>query len=468
MIAVAIVGAITTLVFYDRLFRERAAPYFESDEEHFLHGSIGAETNEGVPYWIWLVLPRIFPDLLPAPGGYASLGMSWKPGYDLPIGLTRVTIGYPRVAMNCAFCHTGSVRNAPGDMPTIVPGAPAHQTAAQAYARFLMAAAADERFNAGNILGEIARNYRLPAIDRLLYRFVIIPGTRQRLLRLEEQSAWMDERPDWGPGRADVLSPIKFHRLGREHDQAIGSADMMALWNTADGQARGFFWDGLNRSLQDAVVTSALSAGSSRPWLDEDIDKRDDTDPRETSSLRRIERYIAALKPPAYPFPVDQALAARGQAVYMTECAQCHAGTGTRSADTDPSRHSVWTQPAAIAYATFSARHAWQSPEFRIADSYVAVPLDGLWLRAPYLHNGSVPSLRHLLEPPSARPARFWRGYDVYDPVNVGFVSDGAEAQRAGFLYDTTLPGNSNAGHAFGTELPADAKSALLEYLKTR
>ena len=58
------------LFVYNQFFREEPAPFFESDEEHFLYGSVGTEADQGVPYWIWLVLPRVFPDLLPAPGGY--------------------------------------------------------------------------------------------------------------------------------------------------------------------------------------------------------------------------------------------------------------------------------------------------------------------------------------------------------------------------------------------------------------
>ena len=98
-------------------------------------------------------------------------------------------------------------------------------------------------------------------------------------------------------------------------------------------------------------------------------------------------------------------------------------------------------------------------------------PLDGIWLRAPYLHNGSVPSLRDLLEPAARRPAVFWRGNDVFDPVKVGFVSNLPEAGgKPFFRFDTTQPGNGNGGHegrAYGTELPADDKAALVEFLKT-
>jgi hypothetical protein len=127
----------------------------------------------------------------------------------------------------------------------------------------------------------------------------------------------------------------------------------------------------------------------------------------------------------------------------------------------------VWTVAASEAYDAFSFGRAWRASGFATKGGYVAVPLDGIWVRAPYLHNGSVPTLADLLEAAPSRPARFWRGYDVYDPVRGGFVSAGPEAVRTGTLYDTSLPGNANTGHTYGTELPAESKRALLEYLKT-
>ena len=69
---IVVLGTASAILVYERFFREEPPPYFASDEDHFLFGSIGTESAEGVPYWIWLVLPRVFPDLLPAPGGYAS------------------------------------------------------------------------------------------------------------------------------------------------------------------------------------------------------------------------------------------------------------------------------------------------------------------------------------------------------------------------------------------------------------
>jgi mono/diheme cytochrome c family protein len=470
---VTILGVVGSLVAYDRLWREHAAPYFESDEEHFLYGSVGAESRDGIPYWIWLVLPRVFPDLLPGPGGYTTLGLLTRSARDLPIGLSQVTIGYPRVAMNCAFCHTGSVRAQPRDLPTIVPGAPAHQVAAQRYVRFLVDAASDPRFTAGNLLGEIARNYRLSTIDRLLYRFVVIPGTRRQLLRMKDQHAWMGSRPEWGHGRMDVFNPLRFQRLERPADDAVGTADTMALWGAGARESQGLFWNGLQRSLRDAVALSALAAGASRPWLDADIAKWDRADGPGMSSLQRVYRYIADLKAPPYPFAIDRGLAAAGQSIYASACAQCHAAGTTPAtspagdAGTDRSRLRAWTSDASVAYEGFASRRAWKGAGMVSSEGYVPVALDGVWIRAPYLHNGSVPSLADLLEASDRRPTQFWRGYDVYDPVRVGFVSEGQEARRVGTRHDASQPGNSNVGHDYGTALPLESKRALLEYLKT-
>ena len=130
-------------------------------------------------------------------------------------------------------------------------------------------------------------------------------------------------------------------------------------------------------------------------------------------------------------------------------------------------RVRAWPEAAADALNAFGNGRDWAFSTFRTTDGYVAVPLDGLWLRAPYLHNGSVPSLADLLEPAERRPRGFWRGYDVIDPVKVGFISEGAAAEREGSWYDTTHPGNSNAGHDYGTALTPELKRALLEFLKT-
>ena len=135
---------------------------------------------------------------------------------------------------------------------------------------------------------------------------------------------------------------------------------------------------------------------------------------------------------------------------------------------TDRHRLDSYTYALAANQNTLYAGFPWRFSHFRKTNGYANMPLDGLWLRAPYLHNGSVPSLRDLLEPPAKRPKSFYRGYDVFDTDRVGFQSQVAEENgRKYFLYDTTLAGNANSGHAYGLELSDQDKSALVEYLKT-
>jgi mono/diheme cytochrome c family protein len=473
--SVVVLGVAGAMFTYEHFFREEPAPYFESDEDHFLFGSVGTETSDGVPYWVWLVLPRIFPDLLPGAGGYGSLGVLSKDGSEMPVGLSKVTIGFPRVGINCAMCHAASLRLRPDDPPVVVAGAPSHQATPQAYLRFLMDAAADPRFTPDRILAEIERNYELSALDRLVYRVAVIPGTRRALLRLRDENAWMNGRTEWGRGRIDPFNPVKFTTLRQPVDQTIGNSDMVPLWNFSGHKGYSYHWDGLNTDLREVVMSSAIGDGANMTWVDRDYGRWDRTDRRDMSSLRRVMNYISGLQPPNFPFPIDQSLAAQGREIFGAECAACHARAGGRfgqvvpaaEVGTDRHRLDMWTKGSAAAYNAYGDGRDWDFSSFRTTEGYVAVSLDGLWLRGPYLHNGSVPSLTDLLEPPESRPTRFWRGYDVLDAVRVGFISQGSEASRVGTLYDTSQPGNGNAGHTYGTTLPAASKRALIEYLKT-
>ncbi len=99
---------------------------------------------------------------------------------------------------------------------------------------------------------------------------------------------------------------------------------------------------------------------------------------------------------------------------------------------------------------------------------YKGRPLNGIWATAPYLHNGSVPSLWDLLQAPANRPGNFWVGSREFDPVNVGYVTSEGLSQFQVFDTDgTEIKGSSNAGHTYGTELSAEDKWALVEYMKT-
>lgn len=137
-----------------------------------------------------------------------------------------------------------------------------------------------------------------------------------------------------------------------------------------------------------------------------------------------------------------------------------------------------WWQQAIIRFddraREFPAGHrmAFAMRDVAKRKGYLNAPLPFLWLRAPYLHNGSVPTLRALIGL-DKRPDRFCRGQAGYDPAAVGLVLKAPVEDRcppeAPFLFDTAQPGNSSGGHAYpppGAVEPPDLE-ALLAYLGT-
>ena len=460
LIVFFLVGGVGYLAWYN-LFRE-VPTYYESPEEHFKYGSIGTENAEGVPYWIWLVLPRLFPEYLPGSGGYTSLGLTWEEGKETPVGISKKTIGFPRQGITCAVCHSATYRKKPEDKPIIVPAGPANKFDSQSFLRFIFACANDPRFTSDYILEAIAYNHDFSWLETQLYRYLIIPQTKRALLKQQKSYAWMDSRPNWGPGRIDPFNPVKFRILGLPIDDTIGNSDMMSLWNQKQHQGFALHWDGLETSLTETIREGAIGDGATRESI-------------ELEGLKRVEQYITQLEPPKYPFEIDRPLAEKGKTIFDDNCASCHAFGGEKTGTviplaeigTDGHRLDMWTQEAADAYNEYAEGYEYDFDELRKTDGYLSVSLDGLWLKAPYLHNGSVPYLQDLLETPENRPKVFYRGYDVYQPEKVGFVAEGKEAEKVGFKYDTSVTANGNQGHLYGTELPSKDKTALIEYLKT-
>ena len=148
--------------------------------------------------------------------------------------------------------------------------------------------------------------------------------------------------------------------------------------------------------------------------------------------IGRIEDWLLDLPAPAYPYPVNEELAAKGKPVYDRNCAQCHAFDGAYTGKvspideigTDRERLDSYTYELNENQNTLYAGYEWRFSHFRKTNGYANMPLDGVWLRAPYLHNGSVPTMADLLEPAEKRPKEFYRGYDVYDPARLGFFTD--------------------------------------------
>jgi len=493
-----------------RLTRDRPVDYAD-DAQHFLHGSTGGERLMGIPYWIWVALPEVFPEYLPDKTrgrGYSSFGMIYEPGadprYALPEGMSRRNVqGIERVYLNCAVCHTGTVRDAPGAPPRIVAGMPANTFDMGAWGQFLARIAQDEKFTPQRLLDQIqvmaSNRHRLigkpDLINRLIFRYVAVFRMRDQLLSFPQRTRFIDFT-SWGPGRVDTFGTNKaFFRFPMEHAdpaELTGNADLPSVWNQGPRQERrmALHWDGNNDLVGERNENAAFGTGAYPPTLDA---------PR----VERTAKWLETARPPAYPYAVDRALAARGEPIYRHYCLSCH---GTREPPfshnpplpdervgqvtpiavigTDRHRLDSFTWYLAVNLSTnyagyekdwgFDRPYPQRFTRYRKTYGYANTPLDGLWLRAPYLHNGSVPNLRELLEPAALRTKVFYRGDDVYDPRNVGFVANVAqEGNRRLFRYDTDPvkhPGNGNGGHAgeaFGTYLPPEQKQALLEYLKT-
>jgi mono/diheme cytochrome c family protein len=459
---VIVIFLIGTALFWS--FNPNAPVDHSNIEEHFKYGSIGSDVDNGIPYWIWRVLPDVFPEKLPGEG-YQSLGFIYEPGRDTPIGVSKRRVGLDRVGLNCAVCHTSTVRLTPDSEPKVYLGMPANTMDLQAYYRFLFACASDGRFTADNIISAIEARTSLNFIERFFYRravWQVREGVLEQSSRIVE---FMNRRPNWGPGRVDTFNPYKAIQFNwpMDREESIGTADFPSIWNQKPRDGMQLHWDGNNDSVEERNKSAALGAGVTPPSLD-------------LPRVKRIEDWLwDKHKEPPYPYAINESLANDGKRLFDQHCASCHSfngekiGTVTPIAEilTDPHRLDSFTYELASNQNTLYAGYPYRFNRFRKTNGYANSPLDGIWLRAPYLHNGSVPTLRDLLEPPDQRPIEFYRGYDVYDPVKVGFKSDvPAEGNRRYFKLDTRLKGNGNGGHVYGVNLSVQEKEALVEYMK--
>ncbi|MDO8706184.1 MAG: hypothetical protein Q7J84_14670 [Sulfuricaulis sp.] len=469
-----VIGLLLLLAIGGWKFFRSGTQEFADDLERFKYGSMGAELAAGIPYPIFMALPQVFPDLIErhaqqgwgaqksGQGGYAAFGLAWEPGRPLPVGFSIKRLGFERVTVNCALCHTAVYRLRPEDAPRFAYGGPGHTVDFQGLLRFLFAAGRDGRFTSATLLPVIAQQSRLGWIDRAFYAAVLIPMTRFALHVAEGQLGWMQNKPAWGPGRDDAFNLPKYILTQSPWDDTVGNTDFPALWRLGERGGHLIHSGGEAKSVATVIASSALGTGA-LPFGE-----------FETRN-RWIERFLSDLAPPPFPGPRQAALESRGAALFKTHCADCHARAGARTGraitlaevGTDPEHVRTWQPQDAERMNRLTAKLGMHNAELQGAQGYVARPLIGVWLLAPYLHNGSVPTLHDLLTPPAKRPPVFFRGYDVVDLNKVGFIATGPDAEAHGFRFDTQLRGNGNGGHRYGTTLADADKRALIEYLKT-
>ncbi len=484
----AVVAAALGMAVCHRYAPDRPVDH-RDDRAHFYYGSIGSDDAAGLPVRVLRALPRVFPEYLPAGAARRDLtafGFLQEPGRDLPIGFSVRRRIVDLTAINCAACHVGSVREAPDSAPAVIAGMPANTVDLMAFFRFLFDCASDWRFSPEHLLPAMEEDGELGAVDRTIYR-AVIPLMQRGLLARKARLAlfFSDDYPRFGPGRVNTFDTFKldqfaptYHGRPIPREELYGTVDFPSIWNQAPREGLRLHWDGNNTSVRERNLSAALGAGATPATI-------------ELDRILGVEAWLWTLPPPSYPFAIDGAQARRGEDLYRRHCHRCHDFQGEaigtvvplEQIGTDRHRLDSYTPLLLEAQQIYTAGRPWAFTHFSKTDGYANLPLDGIWARAPYLHNGSVPSLWDLLTPAEQRPAVFTRGGDVYDPAKLGFRYQVLAGSRAAgyrdargepyrgreFVFDTAETGNGNGGHtgpAYGTDLDDADKRALIEYFK--
>lgn len=498
----------------------------------------------GTPALIFRLLPDVLPQLF-APGpfeaatGYFRLDqkdlLPYGFAYTKPPQAAGAQPSPLLVQISCAACHTGRVE-LPGGKVKLLLGAPSRVADINGYRSALTRAVGDPGFTyekfaaalASKKEGELYGPERIAdeKMDRAIFQAAgetLLKTFKDTLLQraayskqvvgaytLKNDLRLLQSTPghiDFGIAVSLALAPPAEVQadptaaLRKYFPPEPGIADIMSVWQ----QSRRTFaqWDGnLKNKLTRNLGAELGIAG----------------DPRVVNFPNGIATtgFVDKLPAPAYPFKVDMVKAAAGKKIYDQACKSCHESELFMPVDkvgTHPGRAIALTKDTRVLLtaALKAACSDKNNPDCQAPDNevvvpredkpgYISLPLDGIWARAPYLHNGSVPTLWHLLVP-EERPASFQLSDNSYDEKFVGFgwrlkeesedqqhqydrptqsdIDEGGKAkgqtQRGVVVYDTSIPGLSNQGHADkvlfngGIDFKREPAKldALLEYLKT-
>ncbi len=245
--------------------------------------------------------------------------------------------------------------------------------------------------------------------------------------------------------------------------------DVPALWITKKRKALTVNAMRQGNVLKHIVTTSILTL-------------KDTVEAREIyNHTKDVWAYIKKLQPPKYPLEIDQSLADKGKQIFLQTCSQCH---GTYDKDGDypneliPGR-MIGTDSLMWKYFIKYPEYAeWYNKSwFAVSEApsstkpqpgYVAPPLDGIWITAPYLHNGSVPTIANVLN--SKNRPKYWKrnfNKEEYDYEKLGWRYETLSKAGGKKTYNTDIPGYGNYGHRFGDHLSKAERKAVIEYLKT-
>ncbi len=479
----------------------------------------------GIPTVIFRLFPEVLPQYWgPPASNFAVLGLAndpYDPGAVLPLGLGHIRGANPVptpagnvhlrvVGLTCATCHSGRVQLPSGEIQDIV-GAPSTEFKFHLYRTLLAVTVNHPDYTAANFRAALAAKpagwlYNDPAlaVQEATERAVFNAAAEQLLASVKGSvnAGVVHGRQTLGahtyavpnaPSLSTQPHPGQMDAMGSYAALSVNPAlfpdpaalkavlpprpalvDQMYIWKVSDRPSTK--WGGEVVDPTHSLAGAAMGMVGNPNFVN-----------MEAVNASAELTWDLPAKP--YPFQIHLGKAVRGWLIYQRHCAGCHAPGNDNlltpaEVGTDGNRAIVLTDYTVAALRQMiriacsdpvTCRDAYGAPlpdesVMRKTGAYAALPLDGIWSRAPYLHNGSVPTLRALLT--GDRPATFYRGNISYDQRNVGFTWDRAEGANAA-LYQTTLEGNSNVGHSSAQFTGLDWRrhparlDDLLEYLKT-
>lgn len=373
---------------------------------------------------------------------FSRYGLIEAPGRSEGPPLAAAPVGADGWAMNCLACHGGKVAGA------AVPGLGNSHYAFQTLSQEVLLARqkAGEKLSESAALGAFLPLGRSDGATNAQTFSVLLCGMRDLDLEFDPRRP----RP-------------KFQHY---------DLDPPPLWNTK--RKERLYIDGYVKKTPRAIMQFVLVPDNSgemvRGW---------------EGDFEAILAWIESLEAPPYPWPVNVELADRGKQAFDRECSRCHGvygpsgqypelmvdieevGTDDARLKGMPAEHRRFMRDSWL--GNYGKHDVVEEPP-----GYVAPPLNGVWASAPYFHNGSVPTLWHVLHH-DARPVVWRRTEDGYDQSRVGLEvaefdalpAEATDAISKRRYFDTNIRGKSAAGHTFPDQLSADEKQAVLEYLKT-
>ncbi len=377
---------------------------------------------------------------------FERYGLTLRPGQTDGMPLQYTDDGRQGWAINCFACHSGKVAG------EVIAGVPNSLYAMQTLREEVRA----YKFAQGT--------YTAKDVAATMFPLGGSNGTTNAVMFGVALSALRDQ--DFNLREPEAIPRLVHHDM-----------DAPPFWNVKK-KTRLYidaFAPSDHRALMQFAMIPENSGERLRSWEDD---------------FRAIYAWILECESPQYRWPINQQLAGTGRKIFNQNCAQCHGTYGDQQAgekDTYPNRvvpiDEIGTDRVRFDALTRdhkqSYANAWIAREAQIpvevdSPGYIAPPLDGVWASAPYFHNGSVPTLWHVLHPES-RPTVWKRSIDGYDTQRVGLevesleaipasVRDGHERRK---FFDTQRFSKSAAGHEFPNALNEDEKQAVLEYLKT-